>query len=54
MIRVDYMTESCDHDITIAFPLGREFRQACSRWYNTLEVVGTEVEDNFTGRRLTE
>ena len=32
------------HDITIAFPLGRELRRACSRWYHTLEVVGTEVE----------
>ena len=32
------------YNITIAFPLGRELRRACSCWYNALEVVGTEVE----------
>ena len=31
-------------DITIAFPLGSKLRRAYSRWYHTLEVVGTEVE----------
>ena len=32
------------HNITFAFLLGHELRWACSCWYHTLEVVGTEVE----------
>ena len=39
------------YDITIASHLRRKLRQACSRWYNVLEVVET---DNFTGRRLNQ